>query len=168
MKKKQKRNSNTTTAGVLLHEVRVCLNKLGLSFTEGEGHQGRSALKTHFDLKGFPLDIEVACQNKQRTIEFALIFPNSLDGKERSYLQSVINYINLCIVKLGHLAMGPGSTDIYFLASITLYGEGSQQRKITENFTRFFTDGVGAYEIFLRMMFSDPDTVMKEVLQSGF
>ena len=167
-KRNQEMDKKMTTAGSLLDEVRFCLNEVGFSFTEGQGNQGMPILKTHLDLKGFPLDIEVACQNDERTIEFALLFPNALNKKERSNLQSVINYINLCIVNLGHLAMAPESTDIYFLASIDLYGEESQQREIIENFTWFFTDGVRTYEILLRMMFSDPDTVMKELLQDGF
>ena len=158
-------NTSKENAEAVIEEVKSCFEELGLPFSEGEKNQHQSILETSIDEGSFCIDVEVVVHHEDRTIGISVTFSKTLIEDYRCDLQRVINYINCYLMDIGHFAIAPENMDIYFVASIHLYGDESRREQIFKTMQRVIVQGLETFIILLRMLVSSPATVMEELIQ---
>jgi hypothetical protein len=155
---KTKRNKPTG----IVDEVRFCFIQMGLSFMELE-IEGVPAIKTYIEDGFVVIDVEVMCNDKEKTIGISMVFSKITREEERYKLQRTINFLNDTLMHIGHFVMDPEGMDIYFLSMIPLYGDGLQRKRIIQTLNRNIDCGVKCFNILFRMLFLNPVTVVNDL-----
>jgi hypothetical protein len=158
-------NSNKKTFQETVDELRSCFQELGIPVGEEIIEDERATFQSCLDEGTFHIDVEVVCRNGTGCLDIAMEYSKTLKDAYKRELQKVVSYANWQVMDIGHFALDPSNTDIWFLASVPLYGDENQREQMITTLMRVVGQALKAFNILLRMLASDPAKVMQELAQ---
>jgi hypothetical protein len=167
MKRRKRMKMKTKTQRTSLFPEEVYLRLMGPPLNEDEKKTEPANVTRYIDLGYFAahVDMEIEYENSNRIMKVAMATVNDCGDEERFDLQCAINEVNNHFMKLGHFAVDPESMNVYFIATVTLYGDEANYERDKVLLDSLVVGGVQAFIVLGEVFASGIDAVIKKYIE---